>query len=67
MKRVRKYDTSDAMFDILTALKKKCKHCGHTLIMGNSKKKICTHCGYYVYRNNKIEFQERLKQEMRKR
>lgn len=66
MKRIKKYDTSDLMFDILTVLKKKCKHCGHTMILGKSEKKICTHCGYYVYRNNKIEFQERLKQEMRK-
>ena len=46
------------MFAIITEAKKKCKHCGHTLLLGNSEKKICTNCGYYVYRNSKIEFKD---------
>ena len=66
MKRGKRYDTSDIMFAIITELKRKCKPCGHTLLLGNSEKKICNHCGYYVYKNSKIEFKDRLKQELRK-
>lgn len=66
MKRGKRYDTSDIMFSIITEAKKRCKHCGHTLLLGNSEKKICYHCGNYVYRNNKIEFKDKLKQELKK-
>ena len=39
MKRGKRYDTSDIMFAIITEAKKKCKHCGHTMLLGNSEKK----------------------------
>lgn len=61
MKRGKRYDTSDVMFSIITDAKKRCKHCGHTLLLGYSEKKICYVCGNYVYRNNKIEFREQIK------
>lgn len=61
MKRGKRYDTSDIMFAIITEAKKKCKHCGHTILLRNSEKKICNVCGYYVYRNNKIEFKHQMK------
>lgn len=61
MKRGKRYDTSDIMFAIITEAKKKCKHCGHTILLGNAKKKICNVCGYYVYRNKKLEFKERMR------
>lgn len=61
-----KRDVSDIMFAIISEAKKKCKHCGHTLLLGNSEKKICNHCGYYVYRNSKIEFHDKMKQALRK-
>lgn len=66
MKRGKRYDTSDIMFTIITEAKKRCKHCEHTLLLGNSEKKICQVCGNYVYRNNKIEFRDKLKQELKK-
>ena len=66
MKRGKRYDISDMMFTVITEDKKRCKHCGHTLLLGNSEKKICNYCGNYVYRNNKIEFKDKLKQELRK-
>lgn len=56
----KKYEVSDIMFAIITEAKKKCKHCGHTMLLGNSEKKICNNCGYYVYKNNKIEFKHKL-------
>lgn len=62
----RKYDVSDIMFAILTESKKKCKHCGHTMLLGNSEKKICTNCGFYVFRNSKIEFKYKLQAQMKK-
>lgn len=40
-----------------------CNRCGHSLVFYPFKhinKKICSYCGYYVYKNNKIEFKERL-------
>ncbi len=61
MKRGKRYDTSDIMFAIITEAKKQCKHCGHTLLLGNSEKKICNVCGYYVYRNSKLEFKDKIK------
>lgn len=39
MKRGKRYDTSDVMFSIITDDKKRCKHCGHTLLLGYSEKK----------------------------
>lgn len=66
MRREKKYDTSDIMFTIITEAKKRCKHCGHTLLLGNSEKKICYHCGHYVYRNNRIEFKDKLLKELKR-
>lgn len=62
---MKKYDVSDIMFAIITEAKKKCKHCGHTMLLGNSEKKICKYCGYYVYRNSKLEFKDKMKQALR--
>lgn len=62
---MKKYDVSDLMFAIITEAKKKCKHCGHTMLLGNSEKKICNNCGYYVYRNSKLEFKDKMKQALR--
>lgn len=66
MKRGKRYDTSDIMFAIITESKKKCKHCGHTMLLGNSEKKICTSCGHYVYKNSKVEFEHKIKQAIKK-
>ena len=65
MKRGKRYDTSDVMFRVITDAKKRCKHCGHTLLLGYSEKKICYVCGNYVYRNNKIEFREQIKKRLK--
>lgn len=63
---MRKYDVSDIMFAIITEAKKKCKYCGHTMLLGNSEKKICTNCGHYVFKNSKVEFHYKMKQAFRK-
>ena len=66
MKRGKRYKTNDIMFSIINEAKKNDKHYDHTLFLGNSEKKICKYCGNYVYRNNKIEFKDKLKQELKK-
>ena len=45
-----------------TQNRKLCKHCGHTKLLGNQDKVICDHCGHYVFKNDAIEFNYRLKQ-----
>lgn len=43
-----------------------CK-CGHRVIIPHwVKKQICDWCGNYVYRDKKLEFQEKLKKELKK-
>ena len=44
----------------------KCKKCGHTIAMPFVDKTICSHCHNYVFKNKKIEFEYRLKENMYK-
>lgn len=44
--------------------KRYCKHCGHSIVfpkISKAQKTICSHCGYYIFKDDKIEFLERLK------
>lgn len=46
----------------------KCKNCGHSIVFlffEQKEKKICNWCGHVVYANNKIEFKEKLKKQLR--
>ena len=52
------------LFNAIAKLRRHCKNCGHSVIFyENSKKekRICTHCGNYIYKNDLIEFKEKLK------
>lgn len=45
-----------------------CK-CGHSIIFPKScksNKTICSYCGHYIFKNDKIEFEERLKSAAKK-
>lgn len=45
----------------------KCK-CGHTfLMMRNENKRLCSVCGKYYYKDKKLEFREKLKEELRRK
>ena len=44
--------------------KRYCKHCGHSIVFpktSKTPKTICSHCGHYIFKNDKIEFLEKLK------
>lgn len=45
---------------------RRCKKCNHTMLLGNCEKLICTWCGNYIYKNEKIEFIHKLRQELLK-
>ena len=39
--------------------------CGHSMLM-NKGKVLCTWCGKYVYKDKKLEFQDKLKASLKK-
>ena len=52
-----------------TKYKRYCKNCGHPIIFPTTSKKdkkVCTHCGYYIYKNDRIEFEEILKSKIKR-
>ena len=57
---MEKYDNSPKVLSAISDLKRKCKHCGHTMIVDRCEKIICSHCGHYVYKTDKIEFKTKL-------
>ena len=51
--------------EVESQMKIKCKHCGHTMLLGKADKLPCTYCGYYIFKDEKTEFQYRLKEKMK--
>ena len=45
--------------------KRYCKNCGHSQIVINVDKTICTWCGHYIFRDDKAEFEYKLKQKIK--
>ena len=39
----------------------KCKHCGHSMLIGRKEKIICNWCGHYVFKDDKKEFMYRMR------
>ena len=39
----------------------KCKHCGHTMMVGRKGKVICNWCGNYIFKDDKEEFMYRMR------
>lgn len=55
--------------DELFKYRRKCKNCGHVMTFYRTSyrdKIICTHCGKYVYKNDSIEFREKIKEATKK-
>lgn len=61
---MRSFDEDTRYFKELSKLKVKCKRCGHTQTLFKDKV-ICDWCKYYIYKDKKLEFVERLKQELK--
>ena len=49
-----------------TKNRKKCRYCGHTRLLGFQDKVICDHCGRYIFKDDKTEFDYRMKERMLK-
>ena len=56
------FTEDNKLFRSLEDNKKKCKRCGHTLIISKQEKALCDYCGYYIFRDKKCEFKYRLKE-----
>lgn len=44
-----------------------CPNCGHSVLFNRKDKKICEWCKHYVFKNDKVEFEYRLKESMNKK
>ena len=60
-KDIEKRDEEIARFKV------KCKNCGQVVVLVNSEKVICSNCGFWVFKNDKIEFEYRLKERINKK
>ena len=47
------YDVSKRAFDERQKAKRKCKHCGHTQLLGLQDKSICDWCKHYIFKDDK--------------
>ena len=61
MKYTIKYNEDTKRFKEITDNKKKCKHCGHTQLIGLKDRGICTWCKHYIYKDDKTEFMYKIK------
>lgn len=56
------YDVSKRAFDERQKAKRKCKHCGHTQLLGLQDKAICDWCKHWIYKDDRVEFMYKLKE-----
>ena len=56
------YDVSKRAFDERQKAKRKCKHCGHTQLLGLQDKAICDWCKHYIFKDDRVEFMYKLKE-----
>ena len=59
---VMAYDVSKRAFDERQKAKKKCKHCGHTQLLGLQDKSICDWSTHYIFKDDRVEFMYKLKE-----
>lgn len=61
------YEEDTKYFSGIAKQKVACKKCGHIIIFHTRYTKlICTHCGHMVYKNDKEEFKDKMKKQMKK-
>ena len=64
----KQYKEDSRYFDNKAKARRYCKRCGHSQVVPQYLvSRACTYCGYPIYRNDRTEFEERLKKEMNKR
>lgn len=66
MPRILTNEELDRMQDELDKVKYTCKHCGRRAIIPQwETKKLCKWCGNYVFKNDKDEFNYRMKERLK--
>lgn len=62
------FNRDSRMLQAFSDLSQKCKHCGHTVHFYSfeKEKKICNWCKNYIYKDEKIEFLEKMKKALKK-
>ena len=50
------------MYDNVTNSRILCPNCGHSVIFSKFDKTVCSWCKHYVFKNEKAEFEYRLKE-----
>lgn len=63
MNKLATFVEDSKMLNIKLENSKLCKYCGHriTFYAFEKNKKICSHCGRFNYKNDLIEFKEKMK------
>ena len=69
MKNYKHYSLGDIKKLSLSATKnrKLCPKCGHSVLFGRSNKMICNWCNTYVFKDDKTEFEYRLKESINRK
>lgn len=60
------YNIENKRHASLSSITKKCKNCGHSIQFVDLDRIICSHCGLWVYKNDKLEFQYKMKEKIKK-
>lgn len=66
---MKSYNEIEKLATYTSKNKKHCKYCGYPVFMIKSfrqNKVLCKVCGHYIYKDDKVEFEERLKNAMKK-
>lgn len=45
----------------------KCKKCNRSIIIATQDRALCPSCGHWVYKSDALEFEYKLREEMKKR
>lgn len=63
MRYIKAFYKEDRIAEEQSKYKVKCK-CGTKTVMVNVEKTICRGCGHWLYKNKKIEFIEKMKEQL---
>jgi len=67
MSKNEKIENPKKYHEAISCIKYRCK-CSHTIIIPSFvDRQLCDHCGHWVYRTPKLEFEYKLREEMRKK
>lgn len=66
MSKTERLENPTKYYEKISDVKHKCK-CSHTVIIPEFiDRQLCDYCGHWIYRNPKLEFEYKLREEMKK-